>query len=103
MILEFITFVLFAIVLVLKYGTVTRIVRLKQLLREAEGRCRKQRDTYRVFQAERLAAEREQTGLIRQRRILNDELTRINTEIVAFVWRVFRLAVDRYLSCNGGC
>ncbi|MBT3606231.1 MAG: hypothetical protein HOE48_17880 [Candidatus Latescibacteria bacterium] len=81
MILEMITFVMFAMVLVLKYGAVTRIVKLKQRLREVDARCRKHRDHLRLYQAERVNAEREQTGLIRQRRVLQDELGRINTEL----------------------
>jgi septal ring factor EnvC (AmiA/AmiB activator) len=84
MILESITFVMFALVLVLKYGSVTRIVRLKQRLREVEGRCRKQKDNFRLYQAERIAVEREQNSLIRQRRVLQDELTRLNAELEMF-------------------
>ena len=81
MILELITFVMLALVLALKYGAVTRIVRLKQRLREVEGACRKERDNMKLYQAERFAAEREQALLIRQRRVLQDELTRLNNEL----------------------
>lgn len=81
MILETITFIMFATVLLLKYGAVTRIVRLKQRLREVDAQCRKQKNHLRLHQAERIAAEREQTGLVRQRRVLQDELSRIHTEL----------------------
>ncbi|MFT5365073.1 MAG: septal ring factor EnvC (AmiA/AmiB activator) [Candidatus Latescibacterota bacterium] len=84
MILELITFVMFALILVLKYGAVTRMVRLKQRLREAEGRCRKQKDNFRLYQAERMAVEREQNRLIRQRRLLKGELTKLNAELDMF-------------------
>jgi len=81
MILELITFVMLFFVLALKYGAVTRIVRLKQRLREVDGACRKEKDNLKLYQAERFAAEREQNMLIRQRRVLQDELTRLNTEL----------------------
>ena len=81
MILEIFTFVMFAFVLALKYGAVTRVVRLKQRLREVDGQCRKQKENLRLYQAERMAVEREQAGLVRQRRVLQDELTRLNAEL----------------------
>lgn len=81
MILEFITFVMFALVLGIKYGAVTRIVRLKQRLREVENNCRRQKENLRMCQNERLIAEREQTTITRQRRILQDELQRLNNEL----------------------
>ncbi len=81
MILELITFFMLALVLILKYGAVTRIVRLKQRLREVDGACRKEKDNLKLYQAERFAAEREQSMLVRQRRVLQDELRRLNMEL----------------------
>ena len=41
MFLETVTFLMLALVLALKYGTVTRIVQLNQRLRDAEAKCRR--------------------------------------------------------------
>ena len=99
MILELITFVMLILVLALKYGAVTRIVRLKQRLREVDGACRKEKDNMRVYQAERFAAEREQALLVRQRRVLQDELTRLNTEL-ELLRDESRGAIEELLSRN---
>jgi hypothetical protein len=80
-ILELIAFAMLGTVLALKYGAVIRIVRLKQRLREAEGRCRKQKDYFRTCEAERMGAQRDQSNVVRQRRILQDEVTRITVEL----------------------
>lgn len=81
MILEVLTFFMFALVLIIKYGAVTRIVKLKQRLREVDAQCRKQKEHLRLYQAERMNAEREQNGLVRQRRVLQDELARLNADL----------------------
>ena len=39
MFLEILTFIMLILVLVLKYGTVTRVVKLNQRLRDAEAKC----------------------------------------------------------------
>ena len=67
MILEIMTFLMFVLVLVLKYGAVNRIMRLNQRLRNAEHRCRKQKENLKQFRAERQVAERDEVGLARQR------------------------------------
>ena len=81
MFLELLTFVLLCLVLVLKYGTVTRIVKLNQRLREAENRCKKQNETLRVFQGERKVAERQESVLVRKQLSLEGELGRIEQEL----------------------
>ena len=92
MILEIMTFLMFVLVLVLKYGAVNRMVKLSQRLRDAETRCRKQKENLKQCRAERMVAERDEAGLARQRASLEDELRRVsegfeklkkeNTEIV---------------------
>ena len=83
MVLEFLTFLLLLLVVVLKYGAVTRIVRLNQRLREAENRCRKQEESLKLFQNERRVAEREESGLLQKQMTLEEELRRVDEELEA--------------------
>ena len=78
MFLETLTFGMFALVLVLKYGAVKRIMRLNQRLRDAEHKCRKHKDNLKQFRFERLVAERDEAGLERQRTSLETELQKLN-------------------------
>ena len=81
MVLEFITFVLLALVLAIKYGSVMRMMKLKHRLREAESRYLRQREQLKLFQEERRVIEREEAGLSRQRQNLEGELKRLMGEL----------------------
>jgi len=77
MALELTTLFLFVMVLALKYGAVTRILRLNLKLREADNRCRRQRDLLKLYRTEYMVAKREEEGLGRQRAALVGELHRV--------------------------
>ena len=81
MFLEVVTFLMLILVLVLKYGAVTRIVQLNQRLREAEGKCRRNEERLKVQLAERRLAEKEETGLERQQVTLENEVERTEDEL----------------------
>ncbi|MDA0747725.1 MAG: hypothetical protein O2954_14485 [bacterium] len=83
MFLEFVTFIMLLLVLVLKYGTVTRIVKLNQRLRDAEGKCRRSEDRLRLQRNERRIAEREEVGLTRQQVSLESEMERLEGDLTA--------------------
>jgi len=53
MFLETVTFLMLALVLALKYGTVTRIVQLNQRLRDAEAKCKRSEDKLKAQRGER--------------------------------------------------
>lgn len=79
--MEAVTFLMLALVLALKYGTVTRIVQLNQRLREAEGKCRRGEEKLKAQRNERRAAEREETALTRQQISLETEIQRVEGEL----------------------
>jgi chromosome segregation ATPase len=81
MFLEVVTFLMLILVLVLKYGAVTRIVQLNQRLRDAEGKCRRNEERLKVQLAQRRVAEKEETGLERQQVTLENETERIEEEL----------------------
>lgn len=74
MFLEILTFVMFALVIALKYGAVNRMMKLNMRLRKAEYRVKKQKENLKLFRSERLVAERDEAGLERQRTSLMNEL-----------------------------
>lgn len=49
MFLEILTFIMLILVLVLKYGTVTRMVKLNQRLRDAEAKCKRVKERLKQF------------------------------------------------------
>jgi hypothetical protein len=81
MFLEVVTFLMLILVLVLKYGAVTRIVQLNQRLRESEGKCRRNEERLKVQQAERRVAEKEETNLTRKQVNLEDQNGSIEEEL----------------------
>lgn len=81
MVLELCTFVLLAVVLAMKYGSVTRIFKLRHRLREAEARCFRNREQLKLYQLELRLIEREEAGLVRQRQNLEEELKRLTEEL----------------------
>jgi len=83
MLLEVVTFLMFALVLVLKYGVVSRIVRLNQRLREAEGKVRRHEAHLKRQQNERRISEREENALVRRQILLESEMRRVEDEVDA--------------------
>jgi predicted nucleic acid-binding Zn-ribbon protein len=83
MFLETVTFLMLALVLALKYGTVTRIVQLSQRLRDAEAKCRRSEEKLKAQRGERRVAEREETALTRQEIGLEEEIKRVEGELNA--------------------
>ena len=81
MFLEIVTFLMLVLVVALKYGAVTRIVRLNQRLREAEARCRRAEERLRNQQNQRRLSEREEDGLIRQQISLEGERDQVTKEL----------------------
>ncbi len=80
MFLEIITILMLFLVIVLKYGVVTRIVKLNQRLRETESICKRHEAYLERRKRERQAAEREETGLARQQVALENEMGRLRSE-----------------------
>ena len=83
MFLETVTFLMLALVLALKYGTVTRIVQLNQRLRDAEAKCKRSEDKLKAQRGERRVAEREETTLTRQQIGLEEEMKRVEGELTS--------------------
>ncbi len=81
MFLEILTFIMLILVLALKYGTVTRMVKLNQRLRDAEAKCKRVEERLKQFRNERRLAEREETSLTRQQISLEGEVGRMEKEI----------------------
>ena len=83
MVLELITLILLASVLALKYGTVSRIVQMNQRLREAENKCRRFEEDLSHRRNEKIAVEKEETGLIRKQIALESHVQRTKDELEA--------------------
>ncbi len=98
MFLETVTFLMLALVLALKYGTVTRIVQLNQRYREAEGKCKRGEEKLKVQRNERRAVEREETALTRQQINLEGEIERTEGELSTL--KESNLAVLQQLAGN---
>lgn len=81
MFLEIVTFLMFALVLVLKYGVVSRMVRLNRRLREAEGKVRRHEAHLKRQQNGRRVSEREENTLVRRQIALESEMRRIEEEL----------------------
>lgn len=81
MFLEIVTFLMLVLVVALKYGAVTRIVRLNQRLRDAETRCRRAEERLRNHQRQRSLVEREEVGLTRQQISLEGERDQVTKEL----------------------
>lgn len=81
MFLAILTFSMLGVVLALKYGSVQRIVRLNQRLREAEAKVKRNEERLRVQRSERSLAEREETQLVRQQMSLEEEAEKLEAEM----------------------
>ena len=81
MFLETLTLMMLVVVIALKYGAVSRIVRLNQKLRDAESVCKRHESFLTKKRSERKAAEREETNLTRQQVGLESELKRLDEEL----------------------
>jgi len=83
MFLEILTFVMLILILVIKYGVVSRTVALAHRLREAEGLLRRREDRLRREQNHRRLSEREEAVLTRRQIALDTELRRTAGELEA--------------------
>ncbi len=81
MFLEILTFLMLVLVIGLKYGAVTRIVKLRHRLRDAETRCRRNEERLKLQRSERRIAEREESNLIRQQIALEGEAKRVEEDL----------------------
>ena len=80
MFLEAMTIVMLFLLIILKYGVVTRIVKLNQRLREAEAVCKRHEGYLQRRRSERVLAEREESNLTRQQISLEAEMKRLEGE-----------------------
>ena len=85
MFLEFVTFLMLILILALKYSAVTRIARLNQRLREAEGRCRRYGERLKLQRSERRIAEREEAALIRKQAALGAEAEKMEADLMVLM------------------
>lgn len=80
MFLEIMTLAMLFLVIALKYGVVTRMVRLNQKLRDAENLSKRHESFLQRKRAERKTAEREEMNLTRQQISLEAEMKRLDEE-----------------------
>ncbi len=83
MFLEILTFVMFTLVIVLKYGVVSRIGRLSHRLWEVEEKHRRDEAYLKHQRKERRLAERDKAGLVRKEMALEAEAGRMEEELNA--------------------
>lgn len=111
MFLEILTLVMLVLVIALKYGTVTRIVKLNQKLRDAENLCKRHESFLERKRSERRVAEREETNLTRQQVGLEAEMKRLdetwtelkdaNTEVLKELLPGFKGTEEELLASAG--
>jgi triphosphoribosyl-dephospho-CoA synthetase len=80
MFLEILTLAMLGLVIALKYGAVTRILKLNQKLREVESICKRHAAYLDRKRSERKVAERDETNLTRQQVGLESEMERLDSE-----------------------
>ena len=80
MFLELMTLFMLFLVIALKYGVVSRIVRLNQKLRDAESLSKRHSAFLERKRSERKSAEREEMNLTRQQVSLESEMNRLDEE-----------------------
>ena len=80
MFLELMTLFMLFLVIALKYGVVSRIVKLNQKLRDAENLSKRHGSFLERKRAERKSAEREELNLTRQQVSLESEMNRLDRE-----------------------
>ena len=81
MFLETLTLIMLVVVIALKYGAVSRIVRLNQKFRDAENICKRHESILARKRRARKLAENEETNFTRHQVGLESEMKRLDEEL----------------------
>ena len=81
MFLETLTLIMLVVVIALKYGAVSRIVRLNQKFRDADNICKRHESILTRKRSERKLVERDETNFTRQQVGLESEMKRLDEEL----------------------